>query len=119
MRNILFLAAFVFAITISLSATGQKKGEQVVYLKSNMHCEDCQKTLFEHLRFEKGVKNLALDHVSNTIKIVYQENKTGEEALKNSVTGKGYTAEKIGEEEYNKLLQKTKEQGNTKSTHKH
>jgi periplasmic mercuric ion binding protein len=119
MRVTLFLAAFVFAISVTLSANAQKKNELVVHFKSNMHCADCEKSLFEHLRFEKGVKDLALDHVSNTIKIVYQDNKTGEEALKNSVVKKGYSAEKIGEEEYKNLKLKTQDPKNTTGTHKH
>ena len=119
MKNLLYLAAFVLVLAVSSNASAQKKNEQVVYFKSSMHCKDCENTLFEHLRFEKGVKNLALDHVSNTIKIIYQDNKTDEETLKKSVAGKGYDAEKIGEEQYKTLLENAKEKGNTGSTHKH
>ena len=85
MKNLIYLLFGVFFLVSTESVYAQKKGDPVVYFKSNMHCGDCENSLFEHLRFEKGVKDLKLDHVSNTIKIVYVERRTGEEALKNSV----------------------------------
>ncbi len=104
MKNLFLLLFVSFFIGFPMNSAAQKKSDPVVYFKSNMHCEDCEKTLFEHLRFEKGVKDLKLDHVSNTLKIVYAEKRTGEDALKNAVIKKGYEAEKINEQEYMKIL---------------
>ncbi len=103
--KILFLMLFVFVIFgFPMNSEAQKKSDPVVYFKSNMHCDDCENVLFEHLRFEKGVKDLKLDHVSNTIKIIYAAKRTGEEALKKAVIKKGYEAEKINKQEYTKML---------------
>jgi copper chaperone CopZ len=74
-----------------------------------MHCAECQKTLTEHLKFEKGVKDLSLDFVSNTIMIVYKDGKNTDEGFAKSIEKKGYVAEKITTEEYTTLLEKTKQ----------
>ena len=110
MKNLLCIFVFVFATGITHIAGAQKKSDPVVYFKSNMHCADCQKVLFEHLRFERGVKDLKIDHVSNTIKVVYAEKRTGDEALKMAVEKKGYVAEKINREEYAKLIENVSKQ---------
>ena len=105
MKNLFLLIFFVSVLFVfPMNSEAQKKTDPVVYFKSNMHCDDCENVLFEHLRFEKGVKDLKLDHVSNTIKIVYTEKRTGEEILKNAVIKKGYEAETINEQEYLKIL---------------
>lgn len=106
LRIIMVLALML----IAGNGFAQKKSDPVVFFKSNMHCGDCEKSLFEHLRFEKGVKDLHLDHVSNTIKVIYAEKRTGEEALKKAVEKKGYTAEKISEKEYSELVGKAKKE---------
>ena len=110
MKNLLCIFVFVFATGITHIAGAQKKSDPVVYFKSNMDCADCQKALFEHLRFERGVKDLKIDHVSNTIKVVYAEKRTGDEALKMAVEKKGYVAEKINREEYAKLIENVSKQ---------
>jgi copper chaperone CopZ len=114
-RFFLVLALFL----IAGNAMAQKKSDPVVYFKSNMHCGDCEKSLFEHLRFERGVKDLHLDHVSNTIKVIYAEKRTGEEALKKAVEKKGYAAEKISEKEYAELVEKAKKEPGTNAGHHH
>ena len=108
MKNLISSLMMVLFLVIAVNAIAQKKTDPVVYLKSNMHCGECEKTLFEHLRFETGVKDLKLDHVSNTIKIVYTDKKATEESLCASVVKKGYTADKISEEEYTGLVEKAK-----------
>jgi periplasmic mercuric ion binding protein len=120
MKNLLsnlFILVFVFGASITYA---QKKADPVVHFKSNMHCVDCEKSLFEFLRFEKGVKDLKLDHVSNTIKVVYADKRTNDEELRAAVIKKGYSAEKIDEKEYAELLGKAKKEVDTSSgQHKH
>jgi periplasmic mercuric ion binding protein len=116
LRN-LFVLVFIFMASITYA---QKKADPVVHFKSNMHCGDCENTLFEFLRFEKGVKDLKLDHVSNTIMVVYADKRTNEETLRSAVIKKGYEAEKINEKEYAELLSKAKKEADTSSgQHKH
>jgi len=72
--------------------------------KSSMHCAGCENTIFEQLRFEKGVKDLKVDHVSNTVKVVFDGKKNSVASLAKAIENKGYKAEVITEDEYNKLV---------------
>lgn len=99
-----FFATLVFILgLISTQTFAQKKENKMVCFKSNMHCESCQATLTEYLKFEKGVKDLKIDHVTNTIKIEYKADKNKEEQFKKAIEKKGYKADKITTEEYNKI----------------
>lgn len=118
MKNLIFSLVFVLATSFAYVAEAQKKSDPVVHFKSNMDCVDCEKTLFEYLRFERGVKDLKIDHVSNTIKVVYTEKRTGDEALKKAVEKNGYVAEKINKEEYSKLLENASKQSDSRG-HQH
>jgi copper chaperone CopZ len=97
---VFFMAAFFMA---AHGQNAQNPNLLTSYYKSNMHCASCEKTLFEYLRFEKGVKDLKVDHASNTVKVVYDKRKNSEEKLAKSIGKKGYDAEKITAEEYAKL----------------
>jgi periplasmic mercuric ion binding protein len=91
--------------------SAQKKGRAVVCFQSDMDCINCEETIYEHLRFEKGVKDLKVDHASNTIFIEYVEKRIDEKALAKSIGEKGFKAEKITREKYNELVEQTKEHG--------
>ncbi|MEE4286739.1 MAG: heavy-metal-associated domain-containing protein [Mariniphaga sp.] len=97
----------------------QKKGRAVVCFQSDMDCADCEKTLFEYLKFEKGVKDLKVDHASNTIFIEYQEKKNDEKGYAEAIEKKGYKAEKISKEQYEKLVIQAGEQGHEHSHEVH
>ena len=89
----------------------REKGRSVVFFQSDMDCVNCEKTLFEHLRFEKGVKDLKVDHASNTILIEYLDKKNDEKGLARAIEEKGYKAEKIDRETYDKLISEVKKDG--------
>lgn len=89
----------------------QKKGREVVCFQSNMDCLNCEQTLYEFLRFEKGVKDLKVDHASNTIFIEYVEKKNNDKAFSEAIEKKGYKAEKISREKYDKIVAHIKEHG--------
>ena len=72
--------------------------------KSSMHCAGCENTIFETLRFEKGVKDVKTDLASNTIKVVFDGRKNSQEALAKVIQTKGYKADVITDEEYKKLV---------------
>jgi periplasmic mercuric ion binding protein len=101
MKKIAFIIGLI-VITIG-NLVAQKVESNVVCFKSNMDCANCEKTLTEHLKFEKGVKDLKVDHLSNTIYIEY----------------KGYTAEKISKADYDKVLKETSEKGHEHESEVH
>src|SRR5690606_7621632 len=99
----------VFFLGVILVSVAQKSENKVVCFKSSMDCENCEKTLTENLKFEKGVKDLKVDHVSNTIYIEYKEGKNNDEGLSRAIEKKGYKAEKITPAQYKEILKQTKE----------
>ncbi|MCL1821581.1 MAG: heavy-metal-associated domain-containing protein [Prolixibacteraceae bacterium] len=106
------IAVIISLLTIFGATTNQvyarKSKNQTVYFQSNMHCENCRNKLFEHLRFEKGIKDLEVDNVSNTVKVVYIDKKISEEEVKKSIEKAGYQANRIAEAEYKKLVDEAK-----------
>jgi copper chaperone CopZ len=109
MKKLTFIMGLILITIGSLSA--QKAENKVVCFKSSMDCADCEKTLTENLKFEKGVKDLKVDHVSNTILIEYKEGKNTEDGFAKVIEKKGYIAEKISKEEYNNILKETAKKG--------
>ncbi len=89
----------------------QKKENKTVCFKSNMDCGECEKTVYEYLKFEKGVKDLKVDYASNTIMVEYKAGKNTDENLASAIGKKGYKADKISKEEYEKIVAQGKEQG--------
>ncbi len=108
MKRLILILTMVLMGGLAQEVSAQKKGREVVCFQSNMHCGDCEKSLFEHLRFEKGVKDLKVDHLSNTVWIEFESKKNNARALAGSIEKKGYKAEKITEEVYNRLTGKEK-----------
>lgn len=68
-----------------------------------MDCHECEQTLTNYLKFEKGVKDLKVDLKSNTIKVVYKSGKNTPGNLAKGIKKKGYEADKITEQEYKNL----------------
>ena len=100
-------------------ASAQKKENKVVCFKSDMDCTDCEKTLTEHLKFEKGVKDLKVDHASNTILVEYKEGKNTDDGFVKAIEKKGYKADKITTEQYKEIIEHSKEQGHEHGTEVH
>ncbi|HDR51308.1 MAG TPA: heavy-metal-associated domain-containing protein [Mariniphaga anaerophila] len=107
--GILLMILMLGGLTSEISA--QKKGRAVVCFQSDMDCINCEETIYEHLRFEKGVKDLKVDHVSNTIFIEFVEKRNDEKELAKVIEKKGFKADKITREKYNDLLEQVKEHG--------
>lgn len=97
-------------------ATAQKKTEVVCY-KSNMDCANCESTLTEYLKFEKGVKDLKVDFVSNTIKVEYKAGKNDSEGFAKAIKKKGYVAEEITLADYKKITEKKEHQHEHSAEH--
>ena len=105
MKKLTFIMGLILIAIGSVLA--QKVENKVVCFKSSMDCASCEKTLTENLKFEKGVKDLKIDHVSNTILIEYKDGKNTDEGFAKVIENKGYLAKKISKEEYDKVLKET------------
>ncbi len=109
MKRLLIITIALLISVASNSLYAQKKENKTVCFKSNMDCAHCEKTVADYLKFEKGVKDLKVDHASNTILVKYKEGKNTDEALAKAIEKKGYKAEKITAKEYDKLVEHAKE----------
>jgi periplasmic mercuric ion binding protein len=114
MKKLIIAMMIILAGGFVSQANAQKKGREVVCFQSSMDCVNCEKTLYEELRFAKGVKDLKVDHVSNTILIEFVEKKNDEKSLAEVIQKKGYKAEKITRKKYDALVSKSKQE-----THQH
>ena len=119
MKNLVLILTIFVIGAFSGQSYAQKKGNSVVYFKSNMDCVKCEKTLNEYLKFEKGVKDLKVDHASNTIYIEYKSNKSSDAQLGKAIEKKGYKAERISEEKYREIIAHAKEHGHEHGTEVH
>lgn len=119
MKKIIVFITFVMLAGFASDLSAQKKGREVVCFKSNMDCGDCEKALYDHLRFEKGIKDLKVDHASNTIFIEYKAKKNTDEGFAESIEKEGYKAEKISLEEYKKIVENAEKQGHNHTNEVH
>lgn len=104
MKKIIFIVLALLVGVATNNVYAQKKTTEVVCFKSSMDCANCQKTLTEYLKFEKGVKDLKVDHATNTIKVEYKAGKNSSEGVAKAIEKKGYKADKISLEEYEKIM---------------
>lgn len=106
MKRLFFLVSLFTVLGINNIQAQETKNEQTtVCFKTNMDCHNCENTLNNYLKFEKGVKDLKVDLKSNTIKIVYKTGKNTPENLSKGIKKQGYEANLITEKEYNSLIQ--------------
>ena len=119
MKKILIIAvAFLIGLATN-PLHAQKKENKVVCFKSDMDCSHCEQTLNDYLKFEKGVKDLKVDHASNTIMVEYKEDKNTDEKLAKAIEKKGYKAQKISTEEYKKLVEHAEHDGHDHGSEEH
>lgn len=104
MKKVVLIALVLLVGVATNSLYAQKKTTEVACFKSNMDCENCQKTITEYLKFEKGVKDLKVDLVTNTIKVEYKAGKNNTDGFAKAIEKKGYKAEEITIEDYEKLM---------------
>ncbi len=114
---VFIMMTMIAGFTSNLSA--QQKGREVVCFKSDMDCGDCEQTLYDYLRFEKGIKDLKVDHASNTILIEYKAKKNTDEGFAKAIEKKGFKAEKISKEKYEEIVAHTKKQGHNHNHEAH
>ncbi|MEL7587943.1 MAG: heavy-metal-associated domain-containing protein [Prolixibacteraceae bacterium] len=101
----LIVICFIAVLFASeLKAQEPKNDLVTVCYRTTMDCNDCQVTLTNYLKFEKGVKDLKVDLKSNTIKVVYKSEKNSPENLAKGIKKLGYEANPITEKEYKTLV---------------
>lgn len=105
--RLIALCLIVVFVTAESKAQDPKNNLTTVCYKTTMDCHDCEVTLTNYLKFEKGVKDLNVDLKSNTIKVVYKSGKNSPENLARGIQKQGYEANPITEKEYKTLIGKS------------
>jgi copper chaperone CopZ len=88
---------FLSTITLTLSellASGREKPVSCI-IRTRRICNICKHNLGRSVFFEKGVKNVEVDWVNQTIRISYDRTKTTPEKLKKYIVSIGYDADEL------------------------
>jgi copper chaperone CopZ len=95
-KLVLFFAIMIMALTVA----GKDIKTLVLTTNPQMHCENCENKIKNNIRFEKGVKSIETDIAAQTVTIVYDADKTTEDAIIQTFAKINYTARKVtcGEE---------------------
>ena len=95
-KLVLFFAIMIMALTVA----GKDIKTLVLTTNPQMHCESCENKIKNNIRFEKGVKSIETDIAAQTVTIVYDADKTTEDAIIQAFAKINYTARKVtcGEE---------------------
>jgi copper chaperone CopZ len=89
--------AFISTLTLTLSgllASGNERPLSCT-IKTRRICNICKYKLGKSIYFEKGVKDVEVDWVKETIKISYDATRTTLEKLKQYIVSIGYDADEL------------------------
>lgn len=106
--KLLIISLVIMAFAVTANAQAPKSDQTTVCYKTNMDCIECEATLTNYLKFEKGVKDLKVDFKTNTIKVIYKTGKNTPENLAKGIKKQGYEANVITEEQYKLLVEEAK-----------
>ena len=73
MKKLSLMLVLVIAVGVSAVA---KDIRTVVFKVEQMHCANCEAKVKKNIRFERGVKSLAIDLKKRTVTISYDAEKT-------------------------------------------
>lgn len=82
-------------IILALTVAGKDIKTLVLTTNPQMHCENCENKIKNNIRFEKGVKSIETDIAAQTVTIVYDADKTTEDAIIQAFAKINYTARKV------------------------
>lgn len=91
MRNLMMLILLIPAFTVQ----AQTKNTERVDIRTSAVCDMCVVTIEGELIYEKGVKKVDLDLVTNLIHVDFDPRKTDPDAIRKAVTALGYYADDL------------------------
>lgn len=96
------LVATCMVAFLSIMAVMAKDIRMAVFKVSQMHCENCERKVMNHMKFEKGLKDLSTELKNRTVTITYDAEKTSIKKLQEGFRKISYEAE---------FLKETKKEG--------
>lgn len=91
MKKSSFLAGAVLCILLLSSFMAKPVFRKVVYA-STVDCVGCKKKVMENISFNRGVKDVSVDLLAQTVTIVFDESKTDTVILGGALRKLGYGA---------------------------
>ena len=98
MKKLLILFIAFFALTAAAQAKENNDTTAVFTVTPPLTCTNCEKTVVENLRFEKGVKKVVASHKDNTVTVTFDKRKTTWQKIADSFGKIGRKAKTIGKE---------------------
>jgi copper chaperone CopZ len=91
--------------SIGVMAQENKKKELTpVYLTCEMDCHSCEQKITELLKFEKGIRDLKADFVTNTVFVAFKPGSNSAENIIKALEKKGYKSTIITKKAYDEKL---------------
>ena len=95
MKRLLSIALLLMTLCVGASAKKPNQATAVFTVMPKMSCENCEKKIKSNLRFEKGVKSIDTSLSGQTVKVVYNPEKTSVEAIQKGFAKIGYSATEV------------------------
>lgn len=94
MKKIIIMA--ITAIALCAGSAAAKDIQTVVLTTTpEMHCQNCEAKIKNHLKFEKGIKKIDTSVENQTVTVTYDADKTSEQAIIDSFSKIKYEAKKL------------------------
>lgn len=92
MKRLLTIVLMLMTLSVCMSAKNPTQATAVFTVMPKMSCENCEKKIKSNLRFEKGIKSIDTSLSGQTVKVVYNPEKTNVEAIQKGFAKIGYVA---------------------------
>jgi|LakMenE01Jun11ns_1017448.scaffolds.fasta_scaffold9859924_2 cation transport ATPase len=99
---------FLLFLLVLAGLQASAGGRDTVVIKTSAHCEFCERDIVQHLKKQKGVRDVQMAHGSNEVKIIYNASKVSADSLRGTLNGLGYDAD--GQAARNRLTKFKKQQ---------
>ncbi|MFT3739483.1 MAG: heavy-metal-associated domain-containing protein [Breznakibacter sp.] len=116
MKTFFLITMMALLSCIGLSAQKAEKGTGLteIYLGVNMDCHSCESKLSEHLKFERGIKDLACSFESGTVYVKFKTGSNSQEKIVKSIEKLDYKVDVLTKEQY---LEKARDAQEHKKPH--
>lgn len=94
MKKIIIMAITAIALCAG-SAVAKDIQKVVLTTNPEMHCQNCEAKIKDHLKSEKGVKKIETSVKDQTVTITYDADKTSENAIMDAFSKIKYEVKKV------------------------
>ncbi len=94
MKNFILVICALF-VSVQVIMAKPLGGTQSVTIKTSAVCDMCVERIESALKFERGVKNVAVDLEKSEVTVSYRDSKTSLEKIKNRIASIGYAADDV------------------------